>query len=141
MTGGRRFFDREAPFGYALVLPAVVHLSLFIAYPFIMSIYLSLTDAQAGDARWNFVGRDNYSKVDSYEIRADDFVLATLPTQAEAERLVAAKPDGKAVTAPAGLRFRGTIEVGGLSIPYLEGDSESDVGFVGDTLLGDFEWR
>jgi multiple sugar transport system permease protein len=137
----RRLFDREAPFGYAMVLPAVVYLALFIAYPFIMSIYMSLTDAQAGDRKWTFVGTHNYSKVDSYEIRANSLVIATLPTAAEAEKLVAARADGKTVTTPAGARFRGALEVGGLTVPYLEMDGESDVGFVGDTLLGDFEWH
>ncbi len=136
-----RFLDREAPFGYALVLPAVLYLALFIAYPFIMSIYMSLTDAQAGDARWHFVGAQNYSKVDSYEVRANDLVVATLPTREQAEALMAAKKEGKAVTTPVGSRFRGALVVGGLNVPYLEGDSDDDVGFVGDTLLGDFDWR
>src|SRR5262249_39252632 len=90
-TDAVKLFEREAPFGYALVLPAVVYLSLFIAYPFIMSIYMSLTDAQAGDARWRYVGMANYSKVDSYEVRADDFVLATFPTEEQAQKMVAAK--------------------------------------------------
>ena len=135
-----RFFDREAPFGYALVLPAIIYLGLFIAYPFIMSIYMSFTSAQAGDSDWRFVGTDNYSKIDSYEIGANDFVLATFPSDAQARKLIDARADGKAVATPAGERFRGALEVGGLSIPYLEMDGESDVGFVGDTLLGDFEW-
>ena len=137
----RRLFDREAPFGYALVLPAIVYLALFIAYPFIMSIYMSFTGAQAGDTNWNFIGAANYSKVDRYEVAADDFVIAAFPTEAEAQKLIAAKDEGKVVTAPAGERFRGSLEVGGLSIPFMEMDGESDVAFVGDTLLGDFDWR
>jgi multiple sugar transport system permease protein len=138
----RRWLDREAPFGYALVLPAVTYLALFIAYPFIMSIYMSLTDAQAGDQRWRFVGLDNYSKVDSWEAHANDFVIGAFASEAEAAAVVSARATGKSATAPVpGGRFRGTLEVGGKSIPYLVGDSDGDVGFIGDTLLSDFEWR
>ncbi len=54
------FFNREAPFGYGLVLPAVLYLLVFIAYPFLMSIYMSFTDAQAGNRQWSWVGTANY---------------------------------------------------------------------------------
>src|ERR1700738_3387232 len=93
-------FEREAPFGYALVLPAVLYLLIFIAYPFLMSIYMSFTDAQAGNRKWTFIGSANYSKVDSYELSANDFVMATFPTLAEASAFVAKKSDGQQVTEP-----------------------------------------
>ena len=48
--------DREAPLGYCSVLPAVLYLALFIAYPFFMAIYMSLTDAQAGNQKWTSSG-------------------------------------------------------------------------------------
>ena len=72
----RTLFDREAPFGYALVFPAVLYLLIFIAYPFLMSIYMSFTDAQAGNRKWTYVGSANYSKVESYELSVNDFVIA-----------------------------------------------------------------
>ena len=53
----RTRFDREAPFGYGLVLPAVLYLLVFITYPFLMSIYMSFTDAQAGNRNWTWIGR------------------------------------------------------------------------------------
>jgi multiple sugar transport system permease protein len=137
----RRLFDREAPLGYALVVPAVVYLTLFIAYPFFMSIYMSFTDAQAGDPKWPFVGTANYSKVDSYEVTADNFVLAEVGSDAEAQRLVDARADGKSVTAPVGARFRASLDVGGRVIPLIELASEGDASFFGDTVLGDFDWR
>src|SRR5262249_21693151 len=34
------FLEREAPLGYVLVLPAVLYLAVFIAYPFLMAIWL-----------------------------------------------------------------------------------------------------
>ena len=97
-----RFFEREAPFGYALVLPAVFYLAVFIAYPFLMSVYMSFTDAQAGNQKWTYVGTQNYSKVENYQILANDFVIATLPSQAEARKLVASRAQGRIVTEPAG---------------------------------------
>ncbi len=139
--GGRKLFDREAPLGYALVLPAIVYLSLFIAYPFFMSMYMSFTGAQAGDPKWQFLGTDNYSKIDSYEILANDFAIATVPTRAEAERLAASKDQAKFVTSPSGTRFRGSFDVGGKVLPFLDMDGESDLSFIGETVLEDFEWR
>ena len=92
--------DREAPLGYLLVLPAVLYLAIFIAYPFFMSMYMSFTDAQAGNQTWTFVGPANYSKVENYEIRANDFVLATVPTRGEAQKIVAGKGSAKVATEP-----------------------------------------
>src|SRR2546427_10684786 len=91
-------FQREAPFGYALVLPAVFYLLVFIAYPFLMSIYMSFTDAQAGNRSWTFIGPADYSKVGSYELAAHDFVIATFPTPAPATALVMKKADGPELT-------------------------------------------
>lgn len=135
-------FDREAPLGRILVLPAVFYLTIFIAYPFLMSIYMSFTDAQAGDQKWTFVGADNYSKIESYEVTADNLVIAEVPTEAEANQIVAAKADAKVTTAPTpdGKKVRGSIEIAGKAIPFVELDSDSDVSFAGDTILSDFEW-
>src|ERR1700736_485240 len=91
-------FDREAPFGYALVLPAVLYLLVFIAYPFLMSIYMSFTDAQAGNRKWTFIGPGNYSKIESYELSVNDFVIASFPTLAEANAFAAKKADGQQTT-------------------------------------------
>lgn len=135
------FFEREAPFGYALVLPAVVYLGIFIAYPFLMSIYMSFTDAQAGNQKWTWVGGQNYSKVENYQILANDFVIATLPTEAEARRLADGRAAGKIVTEPAGKRTRARLEAGGFAIPLLEMDTEADAAYLGSIVLQDLEWR
>jgi multiple sugar transport system permease protein len=136
-----RFFEREAPFGYALVLPAVLYLALFIAYPFLMSIYMSFTDAQAGNQKWTLVGTQNYSKVENYQILANDFVVATLPSEAEARALAAARAQGRIVTEPAGKRYRAVIEAGGFRIPVLEMNKVDDASFLGGIVLQDLEWR
>ncbi len=138
----RAFFDREAPFGYGLVLPAVLYLLVFIAYPFLMSIYMSFTDAQAGNRTWTFVGPSNYSKVESYELSANDFVIATFPTMPQAETFSAKKSEGQQVTdaAPGG-RFRGSIVVAGKKIPLLEMPGEDDASFNASSILEDLQWK
>ncbi len=136
------FFDREAPFGYALVVPAVLYLLVFIAYPFFMSIYMSFTDAQAGNRKWTFVGPANYSKVKSYELSANDFVIATFPTVAEANTFIEKKAEGQQVTDPVpGGRFRASIVIAGKKIPLLEMSNEDDVSFNASTILSDLQWK
>jgi multiple sugar transport system permease protein len=133
--------DREAPLGYLLVLPAVLYLAIFIAYPFFMSMYMSFTDAQAGNQTWTFVGPANYSKVENYEIRANDFVLATVPTQAEAQKMVAEKGSAKVATEPGAHGYRAILEVAGRRIPLLEMPKEDDASFLGSTIASDLEWK
>lgn len=136
-----RLFEREAPFGYALVLPAVIYLLIFIAYPFLMSIYMSFTNAQAGNRKWTFIGPANYSKINSYELSVNDFVVATFPTAAQADAFIAKKADGQQVTDPiAGGRYRASIVVDGKKIPLLEMASEDDASFNASTILEDSKW-
>jgi multiple sugar transport system permease protein len=136
------FFDREAPFGYALVVPAVLYLLVFIAYPFLMSIYMSFTDAQAGNRNWTFIGPANYSKVESYELSANDFVMATLPTAGQANAFAEKKAEGQQVTEPLpGGRFRASILVAGKRIPTLEMPNEDDASFNASTILQDLQWK
>ena len=137
----RAFFEREAPFGYLLVVPAVVYLALFIAYPFLMSIYMSFTDAQAGNPKWTFIGPQNYSKVESYQILANDFVIAKFSDEADARRFLAAREAAKVVTEPAGQRFRAVLEAGGLRVPLVEMATESDASYLGETVGKELAWK
>lgn len=59
LTRLRSFLDREATFAYLLLFPALLVLLLFIAYPFVLGIWLSLTDKRAG-VPGNFIGLDNF---------------------------------------------------------------------------------
>src|SRR5262245_46351157 len=136
----RAFFEREAPFGYLLVVPAVLYLTFFIAYPFLMSIYMSFTDAQAGNPKWSYIGGQNYSKVESYQILANDFVLAELPDEAAARQFLAAKESSKVVTEPAGTRFRAVLEAAGTRIPLVEMATESDASYLGETIGKELSW-
>ncbi|MGE5047536.1 MAG: carbohydrate ABC transporter permease [Deltaproteobacteria bacterium] len=134
------FSEREAPFGYALVLPAILYLTAFIAYPFAMSIWLSLTDAQAGARKWNYIGFDNYSKVESYELIANDFVLFDGKDD-EAKALLAAKKDATVAAAPEGSRFKAVLQIGGRSIPVVTADNEGDATYIATTILNDLDWQ
>ncbi len=53
------FFDREAPLGYLLLAPTLFMLLAFLAYPFLIGLWLSVTDAEAG-VIGRFVGLANY---------------------------------------------------------------------------------
>ena len=60
----RVIHDRiEAAKSLLWVAPAFVYLALFIAYPFVMSIYLSLSDARVGNPVWSYVGFRNFERL------------------------------------------------------------------------------
>jgi multiple sugar transport system permease protein len=54
-----RFFDREAPLGFLLLAPTLFMLLAFLAYPFIVGLWLSVTDSEVG-VIGRFVGLANY---------------------------------------------------------------------------------
>jgi multiple sugar transport system permease protein len=58
--GRARFWQREAPLAYLFMVPGLLILLLFMAYPFFLGIYLSLTDKMVGFPDYNFVGLDNF---------------------------------------------------------------------------------
>ncbi len=55
-----RILDREAPLGYLLLGPMLLLLLVFLAYPFLFGIWLSITNAQIGD-NGHFIGLANYN--------------------------------------------------------------------------------
>ena len=57
-----RLLEDERVLGSLLLLPTVVLLGLFIAYPFVKGVWLSLTSATVGD-HGQFVGLGNYVKI------------------------------------------------------------------------------
>ena len=65
-----RIYDREAPLGYLLLAPTLVILGLFLLYPFIFGIWLSVTDSELGSLG-KFIGISNYS----FEFRNTDGVF------------------------------------------------------------------
>ena len=65
--GKARFWDREAPLAYLFMVPGLALLVLFMAYPFFLGIYLSMTDKMVGFADFDFIGLDNYRDLVQYD--------------------------------------------------------------------------
>src|SRR5947209_15064739 len=65
-----RFYDREAPLGYLLLVPTLLILGIFLLYPFLFGIWLSITDSELGSLG-NFIGLGNYR----FEFRNTDGVF------------------------------------------------------------------
>ena len=57
-----RLLEDERWLALALLLPTVILLGLFIAYPFVKGIWLSVTDSRVG-VPGHFVGLENYREV------------------------------------------------------------------------------
>ena len=53
---------REARLAYILIAPAVLFLAIFVAYPFVMALWMSLTSKRLGMSG-NFVGLGNYLRL------------------------------------------------------------------------------
>jgi multiple sugar transport system permease protein len=51
---------RRLGFGYALLAPAALYVSLLVAVPFLFSLYLALSDASVGEQVAGFVGLENF---------------------------------------------------------------------------------
>jgi multiple sugar transport system permease protein len=56
-----QLLENQRALAVALLLPGVAILTIFIAYPFVMAIWFSLTDISVGQAG-KFVGADNFKK-------------------------------------------------------------------------------
>jgi multiple sugar transport system permease protein len=134
-------FEREAPLGYALVLPAILYLGVFILYPFVMSIWLSLSDAQAGNEKWSFIGAANYSRIDGYAVLADDFEIADFPSETEGLKFAGSRANGTVTTSPAGDRFTSTLHLSGRDIALFQMGDDGDASFAATTVLQDLDWQ
>src|SRR5437879_12678744 len=67
-----RIYDREAPLGYLLLVPTLLILGIFLLYPFLFGIWLSVTDSELGNLG-SFIGLDNFR----FEWRNTDGVFYT----------------------------------------------------------------
>jgi multiple sugar transport system permease protein len=54
---------RENVEGLVWVAPAFIYLAFFIAYPFVMSIFLSLSSARVGSPEWHYIGFTNFQRI------------------------------------------------------------------------------
>jgi multiple sugar transport system permease protein len=76
---------RRLAFGYALLAPAALYVSLLVAVPFLFSLYLALSDASVGEQVASFVGLENFKaalEMDTFWIALRNsvvfFVLAAI---------------------------------------------------------------
>lgn len=51
---------RRLAFGYSLLAPAVLYVTLLVGAPFLFSLYLAVSDANVGDPVASFVGLENF---------------------------------------------------------------------------------
>src|SRR5215467_5637108 len=68
-----RLFEHEARLGYLLLVPALLLLLVFVAYPFLFGIWLSVSSAQIGD-NGHFIGLGNFQFERSDSVFIEAFV-------------------------------------------------------------------
>jgi multiple sugar transport system permease protein len=66
------FFQREPVLGYTLIAPAFFWLGVLVAWPFVMALYLSVTDSWVGQPG-SFIGLRNY-----WNLLGDGIFIQTL---------------------------------------------------------------
>ncbi|WP_026076099.1 carbohydrate ABC transporter permease [Noviherbaspirillum massiliense] len=59
----RRVQDDDTRLGLFMLAPAVIYITLLVAFPFLLSIYYSLSDATVGSQVLHFTGLDNFRRV------------------------------------------------------------------------------
>ncbi len=62
-TSVAEFFDREDVLGYLLLMPVLLVLGVFVAYPFAYGVWLAFTNAEIGGPPPQFVGLDNLGRI------------------------------------------------------------------------------
>ncbi|NGM88160.1 sugar ABC transporter permease [Parapusillimonas sp. SGNA-6] len=58
-----RLADNDGALGSWLLAPAVVYIVLLVAFPFLLSMYYSVSDATVGNTAVRFVGMDNFRRI------------------------------------------------------------------------------
>ncbi|KWR91319.1 ABC transporter permease [Cupriavidus sp. IDO] len=59
----QRLADDDRWLGRAMLAPAVIYIALLVGFPFLLSIYYSLSDATVGSQVLHFVGLENFRRV------------------------------------------------------------------------------
>jgi multiple sugar transport system permease protein len=68
-----RLFEHEARLGYLLLVPALLLLLVFVAYPFLFGIWLAVTNSQIG-VNGHFIGLGNFQFEQSDTVFIQSFV-------------------------------------------------------------------
>ena len=61
-AAGLGFLARDSHVAYAFIAPALFMLVVLVAYPFVLSVWFSLSDARVGNTG-SFIGLDNFSRL------------------------------------------------------------------------------
>ncbi|MFI5444766.1 carbohydrate ABC transporter permease [Polaromonas sp. UC242_47] len=59
----RRWLDDDQWLGRLMLAPAVIYVVLLVGFPFLLSIYYSLSDATVGSRALHFVGMENFRRI------------------------------------------------------------------------------
>jgi multiple sugar transport system permease protein len=142
--GGRGFhplaaLEREAPLGVVLMAPGLVLLLVFMAYPFFLGLYLSLTDATIGGTG-TFVGLRNFETLAGDSIFRQTvrntfvYAFATVPFKAALGLALALVLNNK-------MPFRNAIRAGVL-LPWIVPTALSSLGWfmIFDPVFSPISW-
>jgi multiple sugar transport system permease protein len=69
---------RRLGFGYALLAPAALYVTLLVAVPFLFSLYLAVSDATVGEQMAGFIGLENFKaalEMDSFWVALRNSVV------------------------------------------------------------------
>jgi multiple sugar transport system permease protein len=59
----RHWLDDDQWLGRLMLAPAVIYIALLVGFPFLLSIYYSLSDATVGSRTLHFVGMENFRRI------------------------------------------------------------------------------
>src|SRR5207249_8567279 len=59
----RSLARRERALGIVMLAPALLYIILLVALPFLLAVFLSLTNSSAGSLQFSFVGLQNFKNV------------------------------------------------------------------------------
>jgi multiple sugar transport system permease protein len=63
IRGGQTIRRSDRRLGVAMLAPAVFYIALLVALPFLLAVFLSLTNSSAGSLQFSFVGLRNFESV------------------------------------------------------------------------------
>src|SRR5438552_11976335 len=59
----RRLLDDDKWLGRLMLAPALIYIALLVGFPFLLSIYYSLSDVTVGSRTLHFVGMENFRRI------------------------------------------------------------------------------
>ena len=63
VRGGDPIRRSDRRLGVVMLTPAVLYIALLVALPFLMALFLSLTNSSAGSLQFSYVGLRNFQSV------------------------------------------------------------------------------